>query len=288
MFILLCPPSDEVCTPPNQTDGFTSLAAYSALPVQAFEMANMMTYQPKLMSSYSRLSSILELENYCTQQTLRETINHNECINLKEKQSKLSEFQQSVDERWKASRWVVDTIQACQDKNLNVGISLSSLFRTMEWSNELISVSISTSSHSDVSVQDSDSSLTEGSENTEQPEHVLKIHGTNEIGLNESTCAEVTINDQTTTRDIIHMAAEWFLSTYDASQQDGNINVKDILQKEKLEQIGLVIVSGSRERCLRDDLNLMDLKNPWEKGTLYLRLKKEALRATKWGLSTSV
>ena len=295
MFIVMCPSVTDICTPPNQDDQFTSLDAYSSLPVQAFELSNMMTYQPKLMSSYCRLSSILELETFCTQHSLRDTICEEYLDTMKRKLVRVNEFQASVDESWKKSRWVVDTIQHCQDKNLDVGIKLSLLLRKINnrLENNHPGNNTSTPSESD-SCGSSESSEIDIRLLKTENNSILRIHGTNEIGLTESLCTEVKINNETTTSDIIQKAADQFLKTYVGNSNNITVNEND---EEKcnncevlsdLKRLGLVIVSGSRERCLRDDLNIMELQNPLEKGTLYLRLKKEALHSTKWNLTTSV
>jgi len=269
----------------------------------------MMSYQPKLMSSYCRLSSILELENLSIQQNLRESICHDETKSLKEKQEKLTSFQQNVDDLWKGSRWIMDTLQACQDKNLNVGIPLTNLFQVTCWSdvtNNRLSLTSQLSENSVLSdrgdhVADSlTQTQQQNNERTRTSSLSLKVYGTEEIGFNATTFTQVTVGEQTTAVDIIKTAATQFLQT-DSSGRGSNedveksdtSNVEDekfrtILSDENLTNLALVIVAGSRERVLRDDLNLLKLQNPWEKGTLYLRLKKEAIRATKWGLSTTV
>lgn len=320
MFILIFP--NEVCTPPNQTDNFSSANAYSALPVQSFEMNNMMTYQPRLMSSYCRLSSLLELENLSIQQTLRESILNEETLSLKLKQDKLSSLQQNVDDLWKVSRWIFDTLQACQDKNLNIGIPLAELFGVSTWSevmNNRLSLVSQVSEHSISSVgggccSNRDSIMSTGSnsgcnsvnDNTDSAAGcgitsggTLKIYGTDEIGLSSKTFVEVKCADDasSTALEVVCMATRQFkeqLLQSDSESVEANSgeNEKNLnLLSEENATAGnlvLVVVVGSRERVLRDDLQLTKLQNPWEKGMLYLRLKKEAIRATKWGLSTTV
>lgn len=279
-------------------------------------MANMMTYQPKLMASYCRLSSILELENFSTQQNVRETICNNETKTLKEKQARIASLQQNVDELWRVSRWVVDTLQACQDKNLNVGIPLTNLFKTDDWT-EATSLRLSINSQcSDLSDRDFTDSPTSSTASDEfqlskrTSSFNLKVYGTEEIGLSETAFTEVSINDKTTAHDVVVCAVSQFSNcstnpsetvpaeekspesgaeeSTDESVSSNGDSCNRILSSDNLENIALVVVAGSRERCLRGDLNLMKLQNPWEKGKLYLRLKKDALRATKWGLSTTV
>ncbi|XP_066934684.1 ankyrin repeat and fibronectin type-III domain-containing protein 1-like isoform X3 [Clytia hemisphaerica] len=303
MFILIFP--NEVCTPPNQSDNFSSSSAYSALPVQSFEMNNMMTYQPKLMSSYCRLSSILELENLSVQQAIRESICHDETRTLKNKQSRLSNYQQNVDDLWKVSRWIFDTLQSCQEKNLNVGVPLNTLFGVTSWC-DVINNRLSLTSQASVNSipcalsdreRDSESiSSTETSNELPSPTSPsatatvttpvsLKIYGTEEIGFQATKYTTVTVDDNTTALDIVLLAARQFLSEPESLNSEP---IKELLSEKNLKNLALVVVAGSRERVLRDELHLLKLQNPWEKGTIYLRLKKEAIRATKWGLSTTV
>lgn len=312
LFILICPPGDEMCTPPNQPDGFTNLKDYSALPFQAFEMANMMTYQPTIMSSYCRLSSILELENYCMQQVLRQTICHKELEQLKERQAKLAEFQQNVDELWRSSRWFFDTIQSCQDKNLNTGIRLSSLYRTCDWvmveMDQRLSVNSSLESHCNSDYSEVNVSYESINSCKGGTDHVLVVYGSKDVGLDESSCIRLKTNDVAKTCDLIKMATEQFVkvtktksivvssscesssnnSTSSCSSNSENSN--DVTTnsdlafcEDKLEHLCLVVVNGDEEVCLTDD-NLTE--HPWNKGKIYLRYKKDS----QWmrGVSTTV
>lgn len=271
------------------------------------------------MSSYCRLSSLLELENLSIQQTLRESILNEETLSLKLKQDKLTNLQQNVDDLWKVSRWIFDTLQACQDKNLNIGIPLADLFGVSTWSevmNNRLSLASQVSEHSISSVgggccsnRDSimstgsysgtDSITTDSTAGCGVGGGTLKIYGTDEIGLSSKTFVEVKCPDDasSTALEVVCMATRQFKqqqlqSDSDSLETDSSENRKnrDVLSEENVTagNLVLVVVVGSRERVLRDDLQLTKLQNPWEKGTLYLRLKKEAIRATKWGLSTTV
>ena len=199
----------------------------------------------------------------------------------------------------------MDTMQACQDKNLNVGIPLANLFQVTCWSevtNNRLSLASQYSENSVFNDRvDQVSDSLNQNERTRTSSLSLKVYGTEEIGFNTTTFTQVTVGEQTTTVDIIKTAATQFLqrescsgsTTSEEAENADTSSVEDnkfrtILSDENLANLALVIVAGSRERVLRDDLNLLKLQNPWEKGTLYLRLKKEAIRATKWGLSTTV
>ena len=48
---------------------------------------------------------------------------------------------------------------------------------------------------------------------------------------------------------------------------------------EEFKNFCLVAVIGARERCLRDDFRPLNLQNPWRKGRLYVRQKKDVLAA---------
>jgi hypothetical protein len=48
---------------------------------------------------------------------------------------------------------------------------------------------------------------------------------------------------------------------------------------EEFKNFCLVAVIGARERCLRDDFRPLHLQNPWKKGRLYVRQKKDVLAA---------
>ena len=48
---------------------------------------------------------------------------------------------------------------------------------------------------------------------------------------------------------------------------------------EEFKNFCLVAVIGARERCLRDDFRPLHLQNPWKKGRLFVRQKKDVLAA---------
>lgn len=266
LFLLLCPSCDDICTLPNQPDGFTGLSDYSAIPLQAFEMANMMTYQPNIMSSYCRLSSILELENYCMQQIVRQTICHNELKPLKEKQTKLAEFQQSVDDLWRASRWVFDAIQACQDKNLNTGITIDRIYHACNWTfnGKLVSA------------------FSSGSANYENDMgNNLVVHGCREVGLGDASFVKLDTYNVKSVNDLIYMASEKFHAKYmNYSYLEGNCDAAFL---DRIGHLRLVVISDLGEMVLSND-NLKE--KLWTRGKTYLQLDQDS----QWlsGISTRV
>ncbi|XP_065658350.1 ankyrin-repeat and fibronectin type III domain-containing 1 isoform X8 [Hydra vulgaris] len=299
MMIVICPPMEELCTPPNQCDIFSKLSTCSSIPVQSFEMLNMMSYQPKLMSAYCRLSSILELENYCMQQNLRECICQDEMKLLKEKQTKLAYFQQSVDSLWRTSRWVVDTLNSCQDKNLNTGIPLSSLMTSIEQSKSKLSVvndcdesvdelsdsyemsssvlSINNSANeSDVSLEhrpylNVDHAIFKNNVNkkystTENELYYLTIYANRELGFTELFSIELEVDKGTTFSNVIEKSAARFTRTYPEY-------FSEIFSETN--RLGLTVVSDSYEKLLPDDLSLLKLLEICDKGNLHLRQKPD-------------
>ena len=272
LFILIFPPVEDVCTIPGQTDLFHSLSGYTSLPLQTFEMSNMNTYQPEIMKTYARLSSGIEMELFLSQQASREAFSELEAKSAKERQINVSEIQLGTDECWKNTRWVIETVQTAQDKHLNSGIPVGCLFDA-EYDPQFICPS-------------------PGKNNKEIPRNkngvfvksscILKVFGTEEVGLTDNNFAEILVNRETTTKDVIRLASRELLRLV---QEVSEASSK--LKEDQLSQLGLVVVAGSKERCLREDLKLLSLQNPWEKGQLFLRLKKEA-KASKFSKSTPV
>ena len=56
----------------------------------------------------------------------------------------------------------------------------------------------------------------------------------------------------------------------------------------RLRDFCLVAVSGLKEKCFPDEFKPLELQNPWRKGKLYIRLRSEALAASRSGQFTSV
>lgn len=52
-----------------------------------------------------------------------------------------------------------------------------------------------------------------------------------------------------------------------------------IYSGDELHNFCLVAIIGARERCLRDEFRLLQLQNPFKKGTLYVRQKHDLLAA---------
>lgn len=75
-FLIVVPPPESACAAPGQRDLLLQRPDLLPLPVQVFEMVHLGTYQKQLVSRYSRLSCILELDIALAQHSRREVLNH--------------------------------------------------------------------------------------------------------------------------------------------------------------------------------------------------------------------
>ena len=276
LLILILPPVDDMCTNPGQSDLFHALSGYTSVPVQTFEMINTNTYQPDIMRSYARVSSILEMESFISSQTTREALSPAESKTAKERQGRVAEFQQSVDSCWRNARWVLDTIQLARDKNCNCGVLIGHLFDPDYVYTETAVSSPETKRNA--AMQNSRNGVT-----TKHSSCMVKVHGTEEIGVLNNEFVEILVNKETTAKELVRLAAKGMLQYVREPNRDFFESSPD-----NANFLGLVVLCGSKERCLRDDLKLLSLQNPWEVGHVYLRLKREAHKAAKLSKSTSV
>eukprot|EP00794_Sanderia_malayensis_P008924 gene8924-9876_t len=276
LFILILPPIEDICTNPGQSDLFHALSGYTAVPVQTFEMISTNTYQPEVMRSYGRVSSLLEMESFFNLQMSREALSLEESKMTKEKQVEIAEMQSRVDASWHDARWVLDTIQTAREKHVDCSVHVGYLFNLDYVYKPLPVVSpVSRKSRVESVYIKNGLSLKNGCR--------VKVYGTAEIGICNNEFAEIYVNRDTTVQDIIIRATQ-------SIQQYAISSAKDCfeLTSDNFSYITLVALSGSKERCLRDDLKLLSVQNPWERGQLFLRLKKEAFKASKLSKSTSV
>ncbi|KAI1292173.1 Ankyrin repeat and fibronectin type-III domain-containing protein 1 [Halotydeus destructor] len=125
-FIILIPSLETVCTLPGQMDHYTLRDDLIYLPIQIFETIHMNTYQHAVLTKYSRISCVLEMDTTATHHAQREAFSSSELSNTKNRLSQLREFQSAVDLSWKSCRWLMDTINYARDKQNN-GINFESL-----------------------------------------------------------------------------------------------------------------------------------------------------------------
>lgn len=71
-FLIVVPRAESACAVPGQTEALLQRGDLIALPVQVFEMVHLGTYQRDVISRYSRLSCILELDTVLAHHSHRE------------------------------------------------------------------------------------------------------------------------------------------------------------------------------------------------------------------------
>jgi hypothetical protein len=75
-FLIVVPRAESACAVPGQTESLLQRGDLIALPVQVFEMVHLGTYQRDVISRYSRLSCILELDTVLAHHSHREVCGH--------------------------------------------------------------------------------------------------------------------------------------------------------------------------------------------------------------------
>ncbi|XP_034049791.1 ankyrin repeat and fibronectin type-III domain-containing protein 1 [Thalassophryne amazonica] len=124
-FLLLLPPSDEVCTAPGQNNPYSPRSGFLTLPLQIFELVHFHTYCPSFIGQYCRVSALLELESFMSQQALREAFSEEELLAAKKKHQQIQEHMQQMEEVWRDARWIMDALQYARYKQPTGGISIS-------------------------------------------------------------------------------------------------------------------------------------------------------------------
>ncbi|XP_005748523.1 uncharacterized protein ankfn1b isoform X3 [Pundamilia nyererei] len=124
-FLLLLPPSDEVCTAPGQNNPYSPRSGFLTLPLQIFELVHFNAYCPSFIGQYCRVSALLELESLMSQQALREAFSEAELLVAKKKHQQVQEHMQQMEEVWRDVRWIMDALQYARYKQPTGGISVS-------------------------------------------------------------------------------------------------------------------------------------------------------------------
>ncbi|MGH0121481.1 UNVERIFIED_CONTAM: hypothetical protein FKN15_023779 [Acipenser sinensis] len=124
-FLLLLPPSDDVCTAPGQNNPYSPRSGFLTLPLQIFELVHFYTYSQAFIGQYCRVSALLELESLMSQQTLREAFSESELLAAKQKHQQVQEHMQQMEEVWREMRWIMDALQYARYKQPSGGISLA-------------------------------------------------------------------------------------------------------------------------------------------------------------------
>lgn len=134
-FIIICPPAEQACSVPGQREILLQRGDLLSLPIQAFEMIHLNTYQNSIINKYSKLSCTLELETVLANHSHREAFSNSELQIAKDRLVKLQELQNNLNTVWKDSRWLMDVISFARDKDKlqggmgsnNIGIQMKNL-----------------------------------------------------------------------------------------------------------------------------------------------------------------
>ncbi|XP_019902065.2 ankyrin repeat and fibronectin type-III domain-containing protein 1 isoform X2 [Esox lucius] len=124
-FLLLLPPSDDVCTAPGQNNPYSPRSGFLTLPLQVFELVHFDAYCPSFIGQYCRVSALLELELLMSQQTLREAFSETELHAAKQKHQQVQDHIHQMEEVWREARWIMDALQYARYKQPTGGISLA-------------------------------------------------------------------------------------------------------------------------------------------------------------------
>lgn len=76
-FLIVVPRAESACGVPGQTEALLQRGDLISLPVQVFEMVHLGTYQRDVISRYSRISCILELDTVLANHSHREVCGSN-------------------------------------------------------------------------------------------------------------------------------------------------------------------------------------------------------------------
>ncbi|XP_063270780.1 ankyrin repeat and fibronectin type-III domain-containing protein 1-like isoform X2 [Prinia subflava] len=127
-FLLLLPPSDDVCTAPGQNNPYTPRSGFLTLPLQIFELVHFFTYDREFITQYCQVSALLELESLLSQQSLREAFSDAELSTAKQRHQQVQDYIQQMEEIWREMRWIMDVLQHARYKQPSCGVSLSGFF----------------------------------------------------------------------------------------------------------------------------------------------------------------
>lgn len=135
-FLIVCPRAESSCAVPGQREILLQRGDLLSLPIQAFEMVHLKTYQSGIIQKYSRLSCILELDTILANHSHREAFSTSEVQTAKERLAKLHELTQSLNAIWKGVRWLMDVIGFARDRANYLGLNMRDIFEFNPGSSE--------------------------------------------------------------------------------------------------------------------------------------------------------
>jgi hypothetical protein len=129
--IIVLPPVDTVCSVADRAPSLNlKRNDLLPLPVQIFETLHLAAYHVEMLQSYSRTALLLEFQLVVARQQQREAFSNQEVDAAQNQLSLLTDLQQVIEDSWKTTRWMLDTISAARNKNANCGLSYEHL---VEW-----------------------------------------------------------------------------------------------------------------------------------------------------------
>nr|XP_029723314.1 uncharacterized protein LOC109423620 isoform X2 [Aedes albopictus] len=115
-FLIICPPAESSCAVPGQKDILLQRGDLFSMPIQAFEMIHLKSYQSSIVQKYSRLSCILELDTMMANHLHREAFSTSELQKAKDRLAKLQDLSTGLNTVWKGVRWLMDVIGYARDR----------------------------------------------------------------------------------------------------------------------------------------------------------------------------
>ncbi|XP_055585160.1 uncharacterized protein LOC129738001 isoform X2 [Uranotaenia lowii] len=114
--LMICPPAESSCAVPGQKDALLQRGDLFSMPIQAFEMIHLKSYQGSIVQKYSRLSCILELDTMMANHLHREAFSSLELQKAKDRLGKLQDLSNGLNVVWKGVRWLMDVIGYARDR----------------------------------------------------------------------------------------------------------------------------------------------------------------------------
>jgi ankyrin repeat and fibronectin type-III domain-containing protein 1 len=143
-FLIICPPAESSCAVPGQREILLQRGDLLSMPIQAFEMIHLRTYQNSIIQKYSRLSCILELDTVVAKHSHREAFSTSEVQAAKERLVKLQELSAALNAIWKGVRWLMDVITFARDKANMPGFSMKEILHFQDKENKFENEKIET------------------------------------------------------------------------------------------------------------------------------------------------
>lgn len=223
---------------------------------------------------------------------------------------RLNNLQQALDRSWKGTRWIMDLITFARDKSSRGGLPCSLLNSSDMFTSKLSEESDfdNNNTHPSCASTGCDSneisvgkdnrkiakfydpneevSKTNGhvpKETTHNPSGILQVYAAYETGLSKGTRVRLHVTEKTTAREVVTLVVKQLNKAVTMKGKSG-----PVYDDDEIDKFCLVAVIGARERILRDDYNPLQLQNPWTKGKLYVRMKRNLLAAIQQGHATEV